>query len=195
MIDFELFAFHPVIHLPDRYDVRDFTTLENAQRVPTLPYSIGRYDEDRVGMYVQALFEGQRTVHMGIDIGAPVETPVHAFWDGTLYKFGYNAASGDYGYVLVTEHVFNGVSLWALYGHLSASSVVGKVEGQIVRRGEIIGFLGDENENGGWPAHLHFQLSYERPETHDMPGVVSPQEREEALRVYPDPQCVLGVLY
>ena len=30
---------------------------------------------------------------------------------------------------------------------------------------------------------------------HDLPGVVSSRDREQALRVYPDPRLVLGPLY
>lgn len=195
MIDYAAFNFHPVIHLPEVYDVRDFTTLVNANRAPTHPYSIGRYDEDRVGLYVHELFEGTRTIHVGIDIGAPVETPVHAFWDGTIFLFGYNDLPGDYGHVIITHHVLGGVSLWALYGHLSAQSIVGLRKGQPIRSGEVLGAVGSEEENGGWPPHLHFQLSYVEPETHDMPGVVAPAERESALKTYPDPQLVLGRLY
>ena len=33
------------------------------------------------------------------------------------------------------------------------------------------------------------------PETHDMPGVVAPDRRDEALREYPDPRWVLGPIY
>ena len=36
--------------------------------------------------------------------------------------------------------------------------------------------MGPPGENGGWPEHLHFQLSRVRPETHDMPGVVDPAQ-------------------
>jgi len=132
---------------------------------------------------------------MGIDIGTPAHTAVHAFWDGTIYACGYNEADGDYGHVIVTQHEFGGVSLWALYGHLSAASILGKAEGQSIQRGEILGAIGDTHENGGWPPHLHFQLSYQRPHTHDMPGVVTPAERLSALDIYPDPRLVLGPLY
>lgn len=45
---------------------------------------------------------------------------------------------------------------------------------------------------GGWPPHVHFQLSWEEPETHDMPGVVSNTQHASALRTYPDPRIVLG---
>ena len=64
---------------------------------------MGKYDEDRVGMYTHELFEGMRTVHMGIDIGTPAHMAVHAFWDGKIFACGYNEADGDYGHVLVTE--------------------------------------------------------------------------------------------
>jgi hypothetical protein len=42
---------------------------------------------------------------------------------------------------------------------------------------------------------VHVQLSLEAPPTHDMPGVVAKEDREAALRVYPDPRLVLGPLY
>uniref|UniRef100_A0A0C3SWS6 Peptidase M23 domain-containing protein n=1 Tax=Guillardia theta (strain CCMP2712) TaxID=905079 RepID=A0A0C3SWS6_GUITC len=44
--------------------------------------------------------------------------------------------------------------------------------------------------NGGWPPHLHFQLSLQQPTTHDMPGVVAKKDHDEALRLFPDPQLV-----
>ena len=50
--------------------------------------------------------------------------------------------------------------------------------------------------NGGWDPHLHFQLSLIEPITHDMPGVVNPKDREEALlKNYPDPRLVMGTIY
>ena len=54
---------------------------------------------------------------------------------------------------------------------------------------------GSEEVNGGWPPHVHFQLSLKEPETHDMPGVVEQEARESALEIYPDPRLVLGLLY
>ena len=47
----------------------------------------------------------------------------------------------------------------------------------------------------GAPRQVHFQLSLLEPPTHDMPGVVSDSQHAEALRTYPDPRDVLGVLY
>jgi len=195
MIDFSSRKFHPVVHLPEEVEIRDFTKPAHMQQPPKLPFSIGRYNEDRVGMYVHDLFEGQRTVHMGIDIGAPLHTPVFAFWDGIVFAAGYNPAPGDYGHVIVTEHSFEGTPLWALYGHLSAASVEEKQPGEPIQKGAQLGTLGAASENGGWPVHLHFQLSLKRPVTHDLPGVVSPEERAAALLKYPDPRLILGAVY
>ena len=59
----------------------------------------------------------------------------------------------------------------------------------------VIGWLGDRTENGGWPPHVYFQLSVERPDTHDLPGAVAAEDREAARARFPDPRTVLGPLY
>jgi peptidoglycan LD-endopeptidase LytH len=187
--------FAPVIQLPSGYEVYDFTQGYDPARAMTSRYGVGRYDEKRRGMYTTALFEGARDVHVGIDLAAPVGEPVHAFFGGAVHRFGYNAAPGDYGYTLVTQHELNGQSVWALHGHLSARSVEGRFEGQRIARGEVIAWVGDRHENGGWNPHLHFQLSLVRPEVADLPGAVSDADRAHALTIYPDPRLVLGALY
>ena len=37
---------------------------------------------------------------------------------------------------------------WALHGHLSAASIEGKRVGDTILRGELLGWLGEEHENG-----------------------------------------------
>ncbi len=193
MVDWTAHDFHSVVHLPDEYEVRDFTTGDDTPS--KYEYDIGRYDELRPGMYSTDLFEGSRFLHVGVDIGAPVGTACMAFSDGEISHFGYNPADGDYGNVVITKHLLDGVTLWALYGHLDAASIAGKQVGQPVSAGEVICWMGDKHENGGWEPHLHFQLSLVEPETHDLPGVVAPRDRQQALLDYPDPRLVLGPLY
>ena len=118
-----------------------------------------------------------------------------AFMGGVISQLGYNPEPGDYGNVVITKHDIGGVPVWALYGHLNAASIEGKRIGQKVDAGEVIAWFGAFEENGGWEPHLHFQLSLIEPETHDMPGVVAPEDRNQALRDYPDPRLVLGPLY
>ena len=190
--------FHPVIQLPTEYDIFDFSKSYDPQRLRGR-YGIGKYDEDRRGMYTTELFEpdseNARTIHVGIDIGAPVGTTVYAFDDGVIFMTGINHQPGDYGGTVMTQHDFEGRSLWALHGHLSHASVAKWRAGDSVRKGDVLGWLGDEKENGGWNPHVHFQLSWIRPLVCDMPGVVSAKARPQALRDFPDPRLVLGALY
>lgn len=145
------------------YLVRDFT--RGCDALPELSdtgfkYDVGRYNERRLSMYTSDLFgaadpwakKGEvRNIHMGIDIGGPVGTEVHSITDCTVHSCGYNPAHLDYGHVVVTEQVLNGLRVWALYGHLSASSITAKKTGQRIAMGDVIGSIGDIHENGGWP--------------------------------------------
>ena len=193
MIDWSAYDYHPVVHLPMDYTVLDLT--DGSWESPETEFSIGKYDEVRPNLYNTELFGGERNVHMGIDIGGPVGTPCMGFMDGEISHFGYNPAAGDYGNVVITKHDIGGVPVWALYGHLDAASIEDKRVGQIVESGDVIAWFGAFEENGGWEPHLHFQLSLVEPETHDMPGVGAPGEREYSLEIYPDPRNVLGPLY
>lgn len=195
MITFQRHRFAPVMNLPPDYEVYDFTQGYDPARPRRSAYGVGKYNEVRQGMYTTELFAGVRNIHMGIDLAGPVGEPVMSFADGEVFLFAYNAAPGDYGHTLITRHLIDGVELYALYGHLSAPSTAGKRPGQKIRAGEVIAWLGDRHENGGWNPHLHFQLSYQRPQVCDMPGAVSAQDRSQALSIYPDPQLVLGKLY
>ena len=142
---------------------------EEAMRYSSIPkqskqlFDVGRYDEDRRGMYTSTLFgvKGgdsssssageRRTVHVGIDIGAPVGTAVYAFEDGRVHSAGYNPDVGDYGNVVVIEHILKSRRrVYALYGHLSAESIKGKYSGKLIKRGQVIGSVGNTAENGGW---------------------------------------------
>ena len=192
-IDWSSHDFATVFELPADYDVLDLST--GKMPVQKSEYSVGRYDEERPGVYSTELFEGTRNLHVGIDLGGPVGTPCMAFHDGEIVQYGYNPEPGDYGYVIITQHELDGVRFWALYGHLSKSSLDGIEDRLSFSAGDTIGWLGDYDENGGWPPHLHFQLSFVEPTTHDLPGVVDPREREQALSDFPDPRLVLGSLY
>ena len=82
-------TFHPVIQLPDHYDVYDFTDGYDPDRMRSSTYGIGRYNERRPTMYNAPQYAvGEiRNIHMGIDIAAPVGVAVRAFYKGTIYRF------------------------------------------------------------------------------------------------------------
>ena len=186
-------SFHPVVVMPPTAEVLRLGGSEVP--TPTTPWSIGRYDEERPALYDGPLFAGGRCLHVGLDLGGPVGVAVHAFAEGRILHRGYNPAPGDYGHVLVTEHDLDGVTLYALFGHLSAASTERWDPGAAFAQGDVLGWLGDRHDNGGWPPHVHLQLAWERPDTHDMPGVVAVADREGALLAYPDPRLVAGPLY
>ena len=192
-INWKYHDFHPVVNLPEDYLVLDLN--KSSWKSPSDRFCIGKYNEVRPNMYNTELFEGVRNIHMGIDIGGPVGTPCMAFSDGVISHFGYNSEPGDYGFVVITKHVLSGKNCWALYGHLDSASIKGKKVGEKISKGQVIAWFGDFHENGGWEPHLHFQLSYKEPQTHDLPGVVSEEDTERSLKDFPDPRLVMGPIY
>ena len=192
--DLSNLSFQNIIDLPDKVYVHDFSIPNVSNKSHT--YSIGKYNEKRPNMYKGNLFEKwQRYIHMGIDIGAPIGTPVKSFFEGEIFSFKYNDLEFDYGYTIITRHRIKNQNIYALYGHLSKDSILDKKIGLKLQTGETIGYLGSEKENGGWPPHVHFQLSLVEPKNCDLPGVVSEIDHEIALMVFPDPRLVLGRLY
>tara|TARA_B100001996_G_C18621765_1_gene578023 strand:+ start:153 stop:767 length:615 start_codon:yes stop_codon:yes gene_type:complete len=190
--------FHPIVQVPEDYWVLDLQKPQSDWN-QYYDFTIGRYDEDRKGMYTQALFGGERTIHVGLDIGGPAHTPIFAFEDGTIHSFADNDEDGSYGPTIITEHriPIEGVEqmLWVLHGHLSRNSLEGLEVGASISKGEQIGSMGEEHENGGWPPHVHIQLTFVEPTEPDLEGVVAPHNRDEALQRYPDPRNILGRLY
>ena len=192
---FSKYRFANIIDLPKDIYVHDFSAQNNFQNIKD-SFSIGKYNEKRPNMYKGELFEEtNRFIHMGIDIGAPVGTVIKSFYEGEIFLFKYNNRELDYGYTIITKHTFNDKNLYALYGHLSKSSISNKKIEQKIHAGEEIATIGNITENGGWPPHVHFQLSLVEPKSCDLPGVVSQKDHDLALKLFPDPRLVLGNLY
>ena len=195
MPDISHISFENIIDLPENVYVHDFESNNKFQDTSN-SFSIGKYNEKRPNMYEGDLFEKtNRFIHMGIDIGAPIGTVIKSFYDGEIFLFKNNNLELDYGYTIITKHKFNDKIVYALYGHLSKSSISNKKIGQKIHIGEKIATLGDFTENGGWPPHVHFQLSLVEPKSCDLPGVVSQKDHDLALKLFPDPRLVLGNLY
>ena len=199
--------FHPVVKLPSEYWVFDFTKGVKFDWQCPLDYQIGRYDEHRPGKYTSEIFSGERDLHVGLDIGAPVDTQVFCFGDGVVFSKGINPEDGSYGPTIITQHelplpasvgskeLTDVRKFWVLHGHLSTKSLDMVEVGDSVSQGQLIATIGDENENGGWPPHIHLQISLIEPVDNDLPGVVKISDREEALATYLDPRLILGQIY
>lgn len=158
-------------------------------------WGIGGYLENRSRMYTAPHFGNKRQVHVGIDIWAPEGEPLFTPMDGKLVYKKNHPDPGNYGGTIVIQLHFDGSTYYALYGHLSRKSVEMAVIGKVIRAGDEIGRLGNFEENGNWPTHLHFQISVKDPGEADMPGVVAEEEIESASELYPDPRVILGAIY
>jgi murein DD-endopeptidase MepM/ murein hydrolase activator NlpD len=98
-----------------------------------------------------------QSFHTGIDLAVPMESPVRAAADGIVLKGGLaipGAASASYGMMVVVAH---GPTTATLYGHLQNRGRVPPVTpGQVVKRGQIIGYVGMTGITSG--PHLHFEV-------------------------------------
>jgi putative cell wall-binding protein len=96
--------------------------------------------------------------HMAEDVEAPAGTEVHAAANGVVRKLVNFQGYQEYGGVALIEHQsVTGSKNVSLYGHLDPYRFKVKV-GQIVNRGDVIGYLGSREINGGWKTHLHFGI-------------------------------------
>jgi murein DD-endopeptidase MepM/ murein hydrolase activator NlpD len=86
-------------------------------------------------------------MHRGLDFGAPTGTPVIAAADGQVVKAGW---AGGYGRQVRIAH---GDGLLTSYSHLSR---IVAPDGGLVRRGELIGYVGSSGLSTG--PHLHYEV-------------------------------------
>ncbi len=185
--------YHPVIKIKKPLPVFDFTEGMNRREIEEKKWGIGRYNEKRKNMYTAPQYQNRRNVHMGMDIFCPAGEPVHAAWDAEIAYMHNHDQEGNYGPTIILRYELNNQTIYALHGHLSLLSLERNKVGKDLKKGEQFARIGSEEENGGWPPHLHFQISYDDPGEADMPGVVADEERDEAIRKYPDPNLVLNL--
>jgi len=92
-------------------------------------------------------FSGEGAMHTGVDISAPTGTPVRATADGIVTTAAW---SSGYGQLVVVDH---GGGFQTYYAHLSRFAVV---EGQEVRRGDVVGAVGSTGRVTA--PHLHYEV-------------------------------------
>ncbi|TAN45823.1 MAG: M23 family metallopeptidase [Nitrospirae bacterium] len=90
---------------------------------------------------------GGREFHSGIDISAPVGTPVKSTAEGVVSFSGWSQGNGN---LVVVEH---GLGFSTMYAHNSALRVI---VGQKVKRGEVLAYVGATGNTTG--PHLHYEV-------------------------------------
>ena len=159
---------------------------------------IGRYNEARM-VYSAPTFQTDnsewRTIHIGLDLFMPAGTAVYAPLPGIVHSFNDNDLPLDYGPTIILQHeTDDGITFYTLYGHLSRDSLLGLEVGTAVAAGQAIACIGDFDVNGGWAAHLHFQIMGDMLERGgEFPGVAAHSQRAVWLSLCPDPNLLLGI--
>lgn len=90
---------------------------------------------------------GGRRGHKGIDLSSPIGTPIYATADAVVTRADWFSS---YGLFISLDH---GAQLETRYGHLSRLNVA---EGQVVKKGDLIGYVGSTGRSTG--PHLHYEV-------------------------------------
>lgn len=101
--------------------------------------------------------DGGERGHHGIDIMAPGGTPVIATADGRIEKLFESGRGGT------TLYQRSADGRWMYYYAHLAGYASGLREGLRVRRGQLLGYVGDSGNAGAGNYHLHFGLSRMTP--------------------------------
>lgn len=125
---------------------------EKDNKYASIPYicPLDRKNIERIGSNVGIRMHPILRIplmHTGLDISAAMGTPVYATGDGIIVTSGWN---NGYGLCIKINH---GYSYQTRYAHLSKIIVS---EGQIVKRGQLIGYVG--NTGRSTSSHLHYEV-------------------------------------
>jgi murein DD-endopeptidase MepM/ murein hydrolase activator NlpD len=108
-------------------------------------------------------FRGGAAMHAGIDLAGPHGTPIYATADGLVTMAKWN--SGGYGNLIKLDH---GRGIETRYGHLSRMLVR---DGQQVKRGQMIGYMGSTGRSTG--NHLHYEVRIDGRAVNPIPFMKS----------------------
>lgn len=122
----------------------------NTNQVLISPMKAGTYTISSVFGYRVHPVLGRTLAHNGIDMAAPLGTPIYSAGTGTVLFSG--PASG-FGNWIVIQHD-NG--LFSIYGHMSSETLYVK-QGQRVQQGQLISAVGNQGRSTG--PHLHLSIA------------------------------------
>ncbi len=100
--------------------------------------------------------EEHGTTHVGVDWTVPEGTPVVAIADGNVIERGANPGDARGNYIAM-EHRELGIRFFSNYAHLSRFNVD---RGQIVKRGQVVGYVG--KTGSATYEHLHLNVYGDR---------------------------------
>ena len=95
-------------------------------------------------------FTGKKKQHLGMDFTGPEGSDIFATADGVIVEAGFNYHG--YGNKVTVDH---GYGYKTIYAHLQKVTVF---KGQKVKRGDVIGLLGNTGRSTG--PHLHYEVRF-----------------------------------
>lgn len=126
------------------------------------------------GMRIDPIYRTPR-FHSGMDFSAKVGTDIYATGDGKVTMAGWKQG---YGNCVMIDH---GYGYQTLYGHMSKFKV--RV-GQKVKRGEVIGAVGNTGKSTG--PHLHYEVivrgRYDNPSKYYYMDL-TPEEYDRMIQI------------
>ena len=160
---------------PDPFATDVTTTAPVPVAVPSRsPLEVARMSSG-YGMRIHPVL-GRRKRHHGVDLAAPTGTPVYATADGAVSRAD---RSRTYGLVIYLDH---GADLQTRYAHLSRMVVA---DGEEVRKGDLIGYVGSTGRSTG--PHLHYEVRVDGVAVNPIPYM-----KEETQVAETAPERVLG---
>lgn len=122
---------------------------EQLKEISDLQYPLDDYFPE-VPVTITAPPKGEMH-HTGEDSFAPPGAPVYAISNGIIR---FSGKAHGYGWLIIIDHPE--LNVYSLYGHLSTSRW--KKSPAEVKKGELIGYLGDPEECHTMVSHIHFCL-------------------------------------
>lgn len=137
---------------------------EVTQQVPQFAMPIifrkGVYISSLYGYRVHPILKDVR-FHSGVDISAPLGTPIFAINSGEVIMARGNSSAGN------EIRINHGNGLISRYLHMSSRVVK---EGDIVSKGQLIGTVGSTGRSTG--PHLHFEIKVNRNTVNPLPIIL-----------------------
>jgi murein DD-endopeptidase MepM/ murein hydrolase activator NlpD len=184
------------INCANAFDFENF--IDNYLNKHKAKIAYGGYNEKR-SLYKRSFIfneneSTERNIHIGLDIWAKAATPIFAAIHGTVHSFKNNLGLGNYGPTIILQHNFQNHNFYTLYGHLSLKSIENIEVGRVLKKGELLGTLGDYEINGDYAPHLHFQIIKDIGDYFgDYPGVCNQNDLSYYLSNCPDPNVLLKI--
>ena len=125
------------------------------------------------GMREHPVIGGRRN-HKGVDLAAPIGTPIFATADGVVSRAD---RFSSYGLYISLQH---GANLETRYAHMSRLAVAA---GQRVNKGDVIGYVGTTGRSTG--PHLHYEVRMDGVAVNPIPYMIE-SEAQQAFALVMD---------